>query len=642
METTYLKELLAARDGSDLGKKAQGLRWLSQHQLRIPETLALTFGGSRRIAANQEQFDPLIAEELEKWIREKKSYAVRSSANLEDGNQISFAGQFDTLINVRGLEAIQEAIREVIASSHSPTLDSYFEKVGGTRSDLEMGVLIQEMVQPTLAGVAFSKNPTTGLDEVVIEAVEGLAEALVSGGITPERWIFRWGQITSRPEGKQEHEQIIRRIALETKRIADLYGEPVDLEWAYDGHKLFWLQIRPITMLGAIPLYSNRIAREVLPGIIKPLISSINIPLVNRAWIRLFDQLLGSTDLKPEELTRMFHYRAYFNMASVGRIFELLGFPRESLEMLLGLEAKSERPSPSLRTLRHLPRILSAVGKALSYHKNSKGILASFEDSARKIQRENISGLSEQALIERITTLIEFNTEIAYYNIVLPLLMNLFNTLMKKQLERTGIDFVDFDVTSGLQELASYDPNFYLDILKETYLSHSPALQSDLRSLDFDQLQTDQRFSEFAQQLRFFIERFGHLSESGSDFSSIPWRENPDAILPMVIQHTIKDRGKEKVTWETSGLRPITRWRLKPIYKRARKLRLRREQVSSIYTSSYGWFRVLFSALAHKLKNSGLLQEQDDIYYLTWPEVQGLVAAASDKPAPENLIQQRK
>jgi pyruvate,water dikinase len=159
----------------------------------------------------------------------------------------------------------------------------------------------------------------------------------------------------------------------------------VDLEWAFDGQKVFWLQVRPITTLTNVPLYSNHISREVLPGIIKPLIASVNIPLVNTAWIRLFDSLLGATQLKPEDLTRLFHYRAYFNMAAIGTIFEILGFPRESLELLLGFERTAGRPAfrPSMRTLRHVPRLLRFTASAWNYDKRVKAELEAYEQRAK-------------------------------------------------------------------------------------------------------------------------------------------------------------------------------------------------------------------------------------------------------------------
>ena len=642
MENPFLIELRGSRHQSGLGNKGQGLFWLAKHHLKIPHTLVLTYEASEKISRHPDGLDPEIARAIAQHIDPEKYYAVRSSASVEDGAHLSFAGQFTTRTNVSGLDNLLDAIREVISSGNSSELAPYVNKLGENGPVLQMAVLIQEMVRPVLSGVSFSKNPTTGLDEVVIEAVQGLGEDLMQHGVTPDRWIFRWGQFTESPDGHDTFDQIIRKIAQETRQIAKRYGKPVDLEWAYDGQNIFWLQIRPITMLSQVALYSNRIAREVLPGIIKPLISSINIPLVNTAWIRLFDELLGPTKLKPEELTRMFHYRAYFNMGSVGKIFEMLGFPRESLEMLLGFPVKSERPPPSLRTLRHFPRLLRFAAQAWNYDRRVSAEMKSFENHLVAIQQEEVHGLSERELTDRIHGLFSFNVRVAYQNIVIPLLMNLYNAVLRSQLKRSGIDLVHFDVTAGMEEIRKYDPNVFLDQIKETYGNFPAEMSEILRTQGSAPLQNDPRYAGFDQQLSDFIHLFGHLSENGSDFSRPPWREDPDALVRMVISHTTRERGQQKINWDTAKISAFSRLMMKPIYLRARRMRLRREQISSIYTFSYGWFRVLFHPLAESFVKRGILRHRDDIFYLSWQEILSIVDSDPIKNEVLTVIDQRK
>ena len=227
-----------------------------------------------------------------------------------------------------------------------------------------MAVIIQEMVSAEVSGVAFSKNPITGLDEVLVEAIRGSGEALVQDGVTPQRWINKWGTWVDTPDAPNNGQSIrldlIDDVVRQTKEIARTYGRPVDLEWVYDGREVKWVQLREITTLD-IPIYSNRISKEVFPGIIKPLIWSVNVPLVNGAWMTLFTELIGPNDIQPETLAGRFYSRAYFDMAALGQIFELLGLPRETLELLMGIEAEGpERPSfkPSPKTYRLLPRML--------------------------------------------------------------------------------------------------------------------------------------------------------------------------------------------------------------------------------------------------------------------------------------------
>ena len=102
-----------------------------------------------------------------------------------------------------------------------------------------------------------------------------------------------------------------------------------------------------------------------MPGMIKPLVWSVNVPMVNQAWVDLFTEAIGPNDIRPESLARSFAYRSYFNMGAIGDIFELLGMPRDSLELLLGLPAGSDQPSfkPTPATMKLVPRMLRLLAK---------------------------------------------------------------------------------------------------------------------------------------------------------------------------------------------------------------------------------------------------------------------------------------
>ena len=588
MDHPILATINETRHLESFGKKGGGLHWLARHHFPIPNTLVVTYSASEMLERESEAGFARLRDQLKDKVRAETLYAVRSSANLEDDKELSFAGQFLSRTNMQGLDQVMSAVREVLNSSRSETLQPYLKKLGEAGRQLKMAVLIQEMVTPVISGVAFSKNPTTGLDEVVIEAVHGLGEELMQHGVTPERWIYRWGQFTAKPESDAELEPIIREIANETRRIQKIYGSPVDLEWAYDGSKLFWLQIRPITALTNVPLYSNRISREVLPGIIKPLIASVNIPLVNTGWIRLFDSLMGTTHLKPEDLTKLFHYRAYFNMGSIGTIFEILGFPREGLEMLLGFKRESKRPpfSPSLKTFRHIPRIFGFAVRAWTYDRRVQAELAEFERHIRQTQAENVSGLTAQELLIKIDELFKFNTRVAYQNIVIPILMGIYNGMLKSQLKRVNVDIVDFNLTDGMREVEDFDPNHHLDEIHKKFNDLPQGVQESIRTLEYSQLKQMPETMLFLQWVDEFIKRFGHFSESGNDFSKIPWREEPDKIIRMALNHASNSKDKLKITWATLKASPFLRMRMKPFYQRARTFRMMREQISSMYTSS--------------------------------------------------------
>ncbi|MHC5827155.1 MAG: PEP/pyruvate-binding domain-containing protein, partial [Nostoc sp.] len=128
---------------------------------------------------------------------------------------------------------------------------------------------------------------------------------------------------------------LIKQVAYLAHRLEKRYhGTPQDIEWSYDGQTLWVLQSRPITTL--LPMWTRKIAAEVIPGVIHPLTWSINRPLTCGAWGELFTLVLGDRALGLDfaETATLHYSRAYFNASLLGNIFLRMGLPPESLEFL--------------------------------------------------------------------------------------------------------------------------------------------------------------------------------------------------------------------------------------------------------------------------------------------------------------------
>ena len=313
-------------------------------------------------AASAGLHDPVLLARIVEDVRralDDGPFAVRSSANVEDDAAHTFAGQFVSRLDVPA-DGLGDALAAVAASRTSPMALAYASRYALPAEQIEMSVVVQRMVRPVASGVAFSRNPLSGLDEVVVECVPGRGDALVADGATPDRWVQRWGDFTTRPDAPRVDEAVVAGIVAETRRIAAAFGRPVDVEWVHDGSTTAWVQVRPMRRLDGVGVYSNRIAREVLPGLIMPLTWSVNVPVVNGAWLDLITEAIGPNPIRPERLARQFGYRAYFDMGALGDVFVALGMPRDALELLLGLPRGPEAPrfKPSAATWRHLPRML--------------------------------------------------------------------------------------------------------------------------------------------------------------------------------------------------------------------------------------------------------------------------------------------
>ncbi len=206
-------------------------------------------------------------------------FAVRSSALSEDSAQASFAGEFETVLEVRSDEMIYEAIRAVHRSRMSERVQAY-SQAKGMDEEHDVAVVVQQQVRSELSGILFTADPVTGSHlHMPGNFVFGLGDQLVSGEVEPYTFTF------SRPkgvyEGPAELERFARRLFKLALSLEKELGSPQDIEWCVADNKLYLLQSRPITTLSG---YDERtalwntshsgdylwFAHEVFPDVLTP------------------------------------------------------------------------------------------------------------------------------------------------------------------------------------------------------------------------------------------------------------------------------------------------------------------------------------------------------------------------------------
>ncbi len=614
----------------DMGNKAVGLQWLLQLGKRIPQTYVVSGVAWRRQQQDDDSLSLQMANEIEANLDPSTMYAVRSSANLEDSFDNSLAGLFATVLNVHGYDEIQKAIDVVWSSANTQMIQDHLIKRGLQSSELWMAVLIQEMITPLYSGVVFSRNPITGVREMVIEAVSGLGSQLVQDGITPDRWVYRRGEFTEEPSSCEMPQKVIMDIIRETGDLARRCKKDLDLEWVYDGSTLYWLQMREITALRTLPMYSNQISREMVAGLIKPMIWSVNIPLVNGAWIRMLTEVIGPNELEPHTLAKLFHYRSYFNMSLLGQIFERVGIPAESLEMMWGIAPKGStkfKYKPGLQAMRLLPSFLHFLWDKWSLNKRLPVELGVLEAQYHQIDLTNIDRFSDMQLIEGIDHLFVSNQEVAYLNIVIPLWMYGFNSLLRNQMKKINVEMSNLDMQLNTAEFYPFNPVFRLEKLNQIFQELTPDQQVFVRGATYEEIMHTQQMDEFCAAMSDLLTQFGHLSDNGNDFSCVPWRESPDMILKMVIDYEMRTAPStaEKMRLELISMPFMKRIMVGRLFRQTRKLMLQRERISYLYTLGYGLFRIYFLELGNRFFRKGWIAQAEDIFYLDYDTVRKLV-----------------
>jgi len=221
---------------------------------------------------------------------ENAPVAVRSSATAEDTAEASFAGMNETFLNVRGADAVVEAVRSCWSSLFGSRTVFYRAKRGFAQAEMDIAVVVQRQILSTRAGVMFTIDPASGAtDRLVIEGSFGLGEAVVAGSVSPDRYVVEKDSlaivarevkrkelvIEPQPDGGTVTRELSADEALasvlsdeEVRRIADLgrrieahYGAPQDTEWCFDSNGDAWmLQSRPVTSAGGAPLDDGGVA----------------------------------------------------------------------------------------------------------------------------------------------------------------------------------------------------------------------------------------------------------------------------------------------------------------------------------------------------------------------------------------------
>jgi pyruvate,water dikinase len=267
--------LVDADDDAVFGSKAVGLGAAARGGLPLPPGIALAGSIVEEVASGEEDAIKQVAESVSGL---PVPLAVRSSAVDEDGADASFAGQHITLLNIRTVDEVGEAVREIWWSANSDSAITYRQRVGLFRRP-SVGVVVQSLLDPTVAGVMFTQNPINGADERMIEASWGLGEAVVAGQVIPDSFrIARTGEILERRAGlkkvaicplsdggtfeKPVAPDLVEKLCLTDQDLGELhelatrceevYGRGRDIEWAIADGDLYLLQCRAITRAGEI------------------------------------------------------------------------------------------------------------------------------------------------------------------------------------------------------------------------------------------------------------------------------------------------------------------------------------------------------------------------------------------------------
>ncbi len=622
-----------------VGGKAKGLYQLNKARFNI----------ARGFVATDIKTDQDKQELVSFWQKSGlKHVAVRSSATLEDGVDFSSAGQYESYLNIKNEEAFFNAIEGCLKSLNQPTIQKYRSFFTQGKSD--MNLVIQEMVDATSAGVVFSMNPLTRESNVVIEAVEGLGDTLVSG--TKQAMSYELSR--NHPKFEQDGiltSRLVKTLYHDAINAEKIWGMPMDLEWAINGdNQVVWLQARPITTLNdptidelntKYPVHhdviTNHNVGEMLPGAITPLTTSTVVYAIDyglREMLVKIGMYKDITDIPEELLISHYYGHLFFNMRYLYRISKaVLGAAKENVDIgICGkvLEAKQEDDYKEKGKVTKFVNGLKYAGYMMSKNKARRRV-------AKIVHKIKFDETDIEKLYLSITDNLKYlNKTLSYHYMTSShsgAMSSAVYYMLSEQIEDQ--DIVKAQLTSVLEDIEDIESVDILRSLRKIaramIADNENVVHMDAEALNAYVKQTPDSVKDALEE---FLSKHGHRSIRESELRNVGWKDDEIGLMSY-LQSILQTKGieieKENKTAEDNIAEVLAPYKgikkaiLKYLIKEARNGCRNREFSKSRMILVVDRFKMAYRQLAKMLVEEGALPENDLIYFLTHRELGDLI-----------------
>ena len=623
-----------------VGGKAFGLSRLVAMGLRVPPALVIR---NAQRGLYPEELDAACARLGDGEL------AVRSSAQGEDGDQASFAGQYDTVLGVRGSEALRRAIDQCVDSLDSERAGSYSGREDGDAAPA-MNVVVQRMVNARCAGVVFTADPVSARrDLLVIDAVAGLGEALVSGEATPDHYAVHTDGTVLRRELAGDtailDDAALERIAQQAREAQASEGRPLDLEWAIDATgELFWLQARPITTLPAdLNSFDTPLPRpddvltisnvsEMMPGAVAPLTGSFTGWSIDYG-LQHMQVAVGARHQidKQWQITAWAYGHLFLNLT--GNIVMSAGVlgstPEQTGQTLCG------RIIPELKALPPMPywRRLINTGRLLKYAFTAPAAVRRFDDDVAAFAIAHCS--DSRSMVAELQSRAWFYEHAMAVHIQSSALSGFLSAIVENMVAGRSNDSTMEEqgeavrLLAGASGVESADMLHQLDQLVTDVSRHDQAA-ADFAGVDAQQaLHWLQNTPGLSAAFSDFLSAHGHRGYRELCMRDPAWGDEP---LPLVqsMQASVRAHlGSSSVhqaqhdAIELSTLSRGLQWILPKAHDAIR----RREHTKSLLVAVGHRFKLAFHHLGELLLAEGHLPDADLVHFFSFDELPEFVAA---------------
>lgn len=628
------------------GGKASALHELTVRGFDVPPGFVIS---------SDTDLDAVDDDELARLVEALGGFpvAVRSSGAYEDMDDASFAGQYDSYLDVVDIGGLRARIADCRRSVGTDRAQTYLSDRGFDPGAAAVAVLVQKLVQARTAGVGFTIDPMSGDERhAVVECCRGLGERLVAGQVTPTRLIVRLldGSIVDRTEGSET----LQFDATDAARLARIMLEvhafrhrPQDVEWAVDtAGKLWLLQTRAITAINwqtdgdqysDADLRDGGVSSRVCTPLMFSLYDNAFQPSMQRFWEKL--KLVDSSDTR--DWMAMYYGRPYWNVSAVKQCYARIpGYDEKIFDDDLGVRADYGTVGPD-----HTPTsprtVVRALPVALALRESVRNQLAEVDrfttqwPARYRAWCDRVARLAGTAdrdfVIDLADCLLTFHahTERAYFTTIFhnSSVQSDFKTLIGKIDNAVGGKTAVVDLIGGLADIS------HMAMQDGIVELHRVAVQDGIGS-DTWQVALDR-----------FVEVHGFHSDAELDITCPRWSENPDRIRTLIASIvasggepadpavTLVDQ-RRRFENELASVRHrirasrTSRLRFGAAFDkhvdRARAYLVARERMRECSTQAYGIVRAYVLEAGRRLAGEAILAHPDDVFMLSVHELTDL------------------
>lgn len=623
-----------------LSKKAANLITLKEKGINVPDFVVVTYdeimaaGGPGKYRFSNPFLDRLS----------EGTFAVRSACSLEDSADASFAGQFDTYLNV-GRNEIDTMIGKCLESLDKSGVKEYMERRRIRGSGIKMDIIVQRMVDADYAGVIFTANPQGILNESVIAVARGLGEGVVADRADSVTYYYNKTDKVYYYQGEEEllTKENVTELMDIAGRICDIFGEYQDIEFAIKDDEIFILQTRDITTIDASSplIMDNSNIVESYPGLSLPLTESF-VDVIYTGVFRGVCRRILKDDSELSKFENNFHNmvghvngRVYYKISNWYALLKCLPFGSFIIPIwqeMLGVRNKSYdrkgvRQSPLVRGRIYL----NTFHELKSVPAQMKALETQFERINSAFYSKDIDNLSLTELKALYEELREKLLDIWDITLLNDLYAFVYTGLSKKRLKRK-YKKTDNEINlciSGNSEIESMKPIRAMIELAYNMDKMSPAEVETAKAAyirDFG----DRSLEELKLESRTFRSDPVLLDEKLKEY-----RQDPQKLEELYLDMSGSEASPEGASIEDFDR--IT----KKLLSKCRLGIANRETSRLNRTRIFGIVRMIFLLIGKNLAKNGILREERDIFYLTIDEIWDIIDGGRERDC-KALIQDRK